>query len=362
MRRTGPPGKGASMKGAVVTIGAGAGGVRAVARGGGSLRPGGARAGDPRVIAILGAGAFGTALAVALARAGREVALVARDAEAAEAMARGRRSPRLPEAALPEGVRPAARAPADAEAVLLAVPAQVLGAALRSADLPDAPLVACCKGIDLGTLTGPAGVIEAERPGSTAAVLTGPSFAADIARGLPTALTLACADGEAAGHLQRLLSTETLRLYTTEDVMGAQIGGALKNVTAIACGAAIGAGLGPSARAALMTRGHAETVRLAVALGARPDTLAGLSGLGDLALTCTSETSRNYRHGLALGRGDAPEGVTTEGVATARAASDLARSGGLEMPVADAVAEITEGRLGVHDAARRLLARPLTTE
>ena len=315
-----------------------------------------------RVIAVIGAGAFGTALAVALARAGREVALVARDSRAAEAMARTRRASRLPGVALPEGVAVTAEVPRGAEAALLAVPAQALGDLLRSGSVPDAPLVACCKGIDLATLTGPAGVIEAARPGATAAVLTGPSFAADIARGLPTALTLACADTGAAGRLQQLLSTETLRLYTTEDVMGAQIGGALKNVTAIACGAAIGAGLGPSARAALMTRGHAETVRLAVALGARPDTLAGLSGLGDLALTCTSDLSRNYRHGLALGRGEPPEGVTTEGVATARAASDLARSGGIEMPVADAVAEITEGRLSVLDAARRLLARPLTTE
>ena len=317
-------------------------------------------AGGARVIAVLGAGAFGTALAVALARAGRAVTLVARDAEAARAMERARRSPRLPGAALPEGVAIAAHAP-EAEAVLLAVPAQSLGAAL-AATLPDAPLVACCKGIDLATLTGPAGVIEAARPGAVAAVLTGPSFAGDIARGLPTALTLACADARAGERLQRLLSTETLRLYTTEDVMGAQIGGALKNVTAIACGAAIGAGLGPSARAALMTRGHAETVRLAVALGARPETLAGLSGLGDLALTCTSEGSRNFRHGLALGRDEAPEAVTTEGVATARAAVDLARSGGMELPVAEAVRDITEARLGVLDAARRLLARPLTTE
>ena len=307
------------------------------------------------MIAVLGAGAFGTALALALARDGRPVTLIARDAEA---LARTRRSPRLPAIALPDAVTIAAEAP-PAEAVLLAVPAQSLGAVLAG-PLPDAPLVACCKGIDLATLTGPAGVIEAARPGTPAAVLTGPSFADDIARGLPTALTLACT--EEAERLQRLLSTDTLRLYTTEDVMGAQIGGALKNVTAIACGAAIGAGLGESARAALMTRGHAETVRLAVALGARPETLAGLSGLGDLALTCTSERSRNFRAGLALGRGEAPEDVTTEGVATARAAVELARSGGMELPVAEAVRDITEGRTGVLDAARRLLARPLTTE
>ena len=313
------------------------------------------------MIAVLGAGAFGTALAVALAAAGRRVTLVARDAEAARALECTRRSPQLAGATLPEGVAVAAEAPEATDAVLLAVPAQALRDVLARA-LPDAPLVACCKGIDLATLTGPAGVIEAARPGVAAAVLTGPSFADDIARGLPTALTLACADAPAAERLQRLLATDTLRLYTTEDVMGAQIGGALKNVTAIACGAAIGAGLGESARAALMTRGHAETARLAVALGARPETLAGLSGLGDLALTCTSERSRNFRHGLALGRGEPPEGVTTEGVATARAAVDLARSGGMELPVAEAVRDITEGRTGVLDAARRLLARPLTTE
>ena len=327
----------------------------------GRAAPGGKGPGRPRVIAVLGAGAFGTAMAVALARAGRAVTLVARDAAAAEAIARDRRAPRLPDATLPEGVTPAAEVPPAAEAILLAVPAQSLAAAL-GARLPDAPLVACCKGIDLGTLTGPAGVVEAARPGATAAVLTGPSFAADMARGLPTALTLACADAAAGERLQRLLSTDTLRLYTTEDVMGAQIGGALKNVTAIACGAAIGAGLGDSARAALMTRGHAETVRLAVALGARPETLAGLSGLGDLALTCTSRGSRNFRHGLALGRREVPEDVTTEGVATARAAVGLARSGGMELPVAEAVWEITEGRLGVPEAAHRLLTRPLTTE
>lgn len=313
-------------------------------------------------VAVIGAGAFGAALAVALARAGRTVALVARDAAAVEAMARAREAPRLPGVRLPEGVRPVAEAPEAAEAVLLAVPAQALGETLRARPLPDAPLVACCKGIDLATLTGPAGVIEAYRPDAVAAVLTGPSFATDIARGLPTALTLACARPREGEALQRLLSTETLRLYTTDDVMGAQIGGALKNVTAIACGAAMGAGLGESARAALLTRGHAETVRLAVALGARPETLAGLSGLGDLALTCTSEHSRNFRHGLALGRGAAPEAGTVEGVATARAAARLAREGGMELPVAEAVDAITEGRLGVLEAARALLARPLTKE
>lgn len=318
-------------------------------------------------VAVIGAGAFGTALAVTLARGGRQVALIDRDPARAEAMARTRRSPHLG-GALPDGIAPTAdpAAAAGARAVLLAVPAQALGRALdvaaRAGGLSGAPLVACCKGIDLATLTGPAGVIEAHAPGAAAAVLTGPSFAVDIAAGLPTALTLACADGAEGERLQALLSTDALRLYATSDVMGAQIGGALKNVTAIACGAAIGAGLGESARAALMTRGHAETVRLAVALGARPETLAGLSGLGDLALTSTSERSRNYRRGLAIGRGEAAEAVTTEGLATARAAVDLARSGGLEMPVAEVVAEMAAGRIGVAEAAQRLLSRPLTTE
>ena len=211
---------------------------------------------------------------------------------------------------------------AGAQAVLLALPMQALAEFLAGAVLPPVPLVACCKGIDLTTLRGPVAVIAAARPGNPVAILTGPSFAADIARGLPTALTLA---GDEAEALQHLLSTPALRLYRTDDVIGAELGGALKNVIAIAAGVVIGAGLGSSARAALMTRGYAEMLRLALSLGARAETLAGLSGLGDLVLTCTSTQSRNFRFGIALGAGtEFDPALTVEGVATARAVVRMA--------------------------------------
>jgi glycerol-3-phosphate dehydrogenase (NAD(P)+) len=222
------------------------------------------------------------------------------------------------------------------------------------------PLVACCKGVDLSTLRGPVALILSRRPEATAAILTGPSFATDIARGLPTALTLAMAEGEA---LQEALSTPTLRLYRTDDVTGAELGGALKNVIAIAAGVVIGAGLGDSARAALMTRGYAEMVRLALALGARAETLAGLSGLGDLVLTCTSPQSRNFRYGFALGRGEVfdPK-ITVEGVATARAVVRLAGEKGIDMPVTAMVDALASGRTSLNDAVGQLMRRPLKQE
>lgn len=318
------------------------------------------------MIGIAGAGAFGTALAVALANGGREVRLWARDAARVQAMRETRRN----EGALPGvDLPPNVSAHSDigevcgGEALLLATPMQALGALLDQWPESDArqPLVACCKGVDLGTLRGPVAVIEARRPGATAAILTGPSFAADIARGLPTALTLATTgDGEA---LQGLLSTPTLRLYRTDDVVGAELGGALKNVVAIAAGVVIGAGLGDSARAALMTRGYAEMVRLAEALGARAETLAGLSGLGDLVLTCTSAQSRNFRFGCALGRGEAFDPlVTVEGVATARAVVRLAEARRVEMPVTGMVDALASGRTLLKDAIGQLMSRPLKQE
>ena len=313
-------------------------------------------------VRILGAGAFGAALAIALARGGRSVALWGRDAAAMGRAAAERRVPRL-DAALPEGVMPTADPdPGDAPVILLAVPMQRLGGVLaaQAPALAGRTLVACCKGIDMETGEGASALIARHVPGARAAVLTGPSFAADIAAGLPTALTLAVrGEGEA---LQRALSTEALRLYLTDDVTGAEIGGALKNVTAIACGAAIGAGMGASARAALMTRGHAEATRLAAALGADPATLAGLSGLGDLALTCHSELSRNYRLGLALG-GGAPrdDGVTVEGAATARAVLPLAAAQGVDMPVAEATVALLNGD-DPRAVAAALLSRPLRSE
>ena len=320
------------------------------------------------MIAVIGAGAFGTALAVALAAAGRAVRLVARDPETAAALAAARANPRrLPGVVLPEGVAVTGgtRGLGEAAAVLLAVPMQALAAATdrAAADLGAAPLVACCKGVERGTLRGPSAVIRAARPGGTVAVLTGPAFAADIARGLPTALTLACADAEAGAALQRLLSTPALRLYRSTDVTGAELGGALKNVIALAAGAAMGAGLGESARAAVITRGHAEMLRLALALGARAETLAGLSGLGDLVLSATSAQSRNYRRGLALGAARPwDEGGTVEGVATAGAAAALARRHGIEMPLTDTVAGLLAGRLSPREGVRQLLSRPLREE
>jgi glycerol-3-phosphate dehydrogenase (NAD(P)+) len=191
--------------------------------------------------------------------------------------------------------------------------------------------------------------------------LTGPSFAADIAEGLPTALTLAVRENGA--DLQEELSTSTLRLYLTHDLTGAELGGALKNVIALAAGISVGAGLGESARAAVVTRGFAEITRFAVSEGAEPETLAGLSGLGDLLLTCTSEKSRNYSAGLAIGAGHTPrEGVTIEGLATAEAVSKVALSRGIDMPLSNTVAAVTHGRLTVREAVELLMSRPLTKE
>jgi glycerol-3-phosphate dehydrogenase (NAD(P)+) len=318
------------------------------------------------MIGIAGAGAFGTALAVALAKGGREVRLWARDAGQVRTMRETRRNEVvLPGVELPENVSVHAEIEniCHGKALLLAMPMQALGVALDTWPQINArqPLVACSKGVDLTTLRGPAALIEARRPGAQAAILTGPSFAADIARGLPTALTLATA-GEGA-VLQELLSTPTLRIYRTDDVIGAELGGALKNVIAIAAGTVIGAGLGDSARAALMTRGYAEMVRLAEALGARAETLAGLSGFGDLVLTCTSAQSRNFRYGCALGKAEAFDPhVTVEGVATARAVAKLAGGLGVDMPVTAMVNALALRTIALNDAIGQLMSRPLKQE
>lgn len=312
---------------------------------------------------ILGAGAFGSALAVALAANG-PVTLWGRRLD----WASSRENPLLPGVILPDTITLTESLPAPGSApVLLAVPMQALGSFLadHAARLDGSQLVLCCKGIDLATLRGPSALVEKHCPSAMAAVLTGPSFAADIARGLPTALTLACASDAEGALLQAQLSTPTLRLYRTADVAGAELGGALKNVIAIAAGIVMGAGLGDSARAALMTRGYAEMVRLAARLGARAETLAGLSGLGDLVLTCTSAQSRNFRHGLALGQGTPPDPtVTVEGLATARAV--LARAAALDMaadvPVTKMVVAVTTGQIGIAEAVQTLMTRPLKEE
>ena len=310
-------------------------------------------------VSVIGAGAFGTALAIVLAAKG-PVTLWGRDIGWRD------ENPRLPGVPLPEGLRLTnALQDCAAETVLLALPAQVLGGFLaeHAARFDGRRLVSCAKGIDLASGQSPARMMTSACPAAVVAVLTGPSFAADIARGLPTALTLACADPQAAEALQADLSTASLRLYRTTDVIGAELGGALKNIIAIAAGAAIGAGYGDSARASVVTRGFAEMGRLAGALGARPETLNGLSGLGDLVLTCTSEQSRNFRYGLALGAGRPfAQGTTVEGAATARAVSSLARQKGIEMPISDLVAGLAEGRIAMKHALNLLLNRPLKEE
>lgn len=313
------------------------------------------------MIAIAGAGAFGTALAVALGREGRAVTLWARDVGE---MAERRRNARyLPGVDLPETVTVTADRDvfARAEVVLLAVPMQALGGFVEAnaALFGGKWLVACCKGVDMATLQGPSAVIRARCADAQIAVLTGPSFAADIARGLPTALTLAGAD-EA---LQARLSTPSLRLYRSADVVGAELGGALKNVMAIAAGVVMGAGLGDSARAALMTRGFAEMQRFALAKGARAETLAGLSGLGDLILTCTSAQSRNFRFGQAMGQEAAFDPtITVEGAATAVAVAKIAQRDGIEMPITQMIAALMAQEITLRQAIQALMSRPLKEE
>ena len=316
------------------------------------------------MIGIVGAGAFGTALAIAFTREGRPVTLWLRDPTTAAQVATTRQNPRLPNTTLPDTITVTANLAdlSNAQALLLAIPMQSLAAFLtqHALSLPKVPLIVCCKGIDLATLRGPTALLTAARPDLPSAILTGPSFAADIAHGLPTALTLAGNDAE---PLQNLLSTPTLRLYRTDDVIGAELGGALKNVIAIAAGVVIGAALGSSARAALMTRGYAEMQRLALTLGARPETLAGLSGLGDLVLTCTSLQSRNLQFGIALGAGsDFDTTITVEGTATAKAVARLARNKQIPMPITQMVADLIDRTVTLEQAVASLMSRPLKQE
>ncbi|TLP65607.1 NAD(P)-dependent glycerol-3-phosphate dehydrogenase [Parasedimentitalea maritima] len=318
-------------------------------------------------VSVLGAGAFGTALAISLASNG-PVKLWARNQDLASDIQTTRvNKSRLPGVVLPDDLTITSdlNAAVDSRILLLAVPMQKLRTVLEqnSQSLSDKTLVACCKGIELNTGIGPISVIRESLPDARPALLTGPSFAADIARGLPTALTLACEDANLGKLLQQQLTTTNLRLYRTTDTIGAEQGGALKNVMAIACGAVIGAGLGDSARAALMTRGYAEMQRMAMACGARPETLAGLSGFGDLTLTCSSDLSRNYQLGLAIGRGETFDpSVTVEGAATARAAAAKADEMKIDMPITQTVTNLVSQRLTIADAAAQLLARPLKEE
>lgn len=318
-------------------------------------------------LAVAGAGAFGTALAIALSTNG-EVLLWARDAaQAADMNASRENTRRLPGAQIPTSVTITSD-PADlggVDIILIAVPAQKVRLWMQQNRdyLAGKRLIMCCKGIELETLSGPAAQVSDIVPDAIPAVLTGPSFAIDIARHLPTALTLACADPIEGEYLQSCLSTPWLRLYRTTDVTGAELGGALKNVIAIACGVCMGAGFGESARAALMTRGFAEMQRLGAALGAEPDTLAGLSGFGDLALTCTSDKSRNYRFGLSIGQGEGFDPtVTVEGAATAAALKSLGEKLSLDLPIASVVHGLSSGEIDSETALATLLSRPLKEE
>lgn len=318
------------------------------------------------MITVLGAGAFGTSLAISLAHTGQPITLWARSG-GADMQASRQNARRLPDAPFPDSLTVSSSLsdiPKDGP-VLLAVPMQQLRSFLtENADiLAQRALVAACKGLDLETYLGPIETIRTTLPSANAALLTGPSFAADIASGLPTALTLACEDAALGKTLQQALTTPNLRIYRTTDTTGAELGGALKNVIAIACGACIGKGMGDSARAALMTRGFAEMQRLALRRGAQPDTLTGLSGFGDLALTCTSELSRNYRFGLALGRAEPFDAsVTVEGVPTAKAVVAWAAEHKIDMPICTAVAALSDGDYSVSDALQTLLSRPLKEE
>lgn len=315
-------------------------------------------------VAVLGSGAFGTSLAIALSRDGAAVTLWGRDRKTISAMNETRRSgPRLPGYDLPKSLRLTADISEIKERLcLLAVPAQLAAGFLRDLHIVPESIASCCKGIDVATGLGPVKTVEAACPGANSAMLTGPSFAQDIARGLPTALVLATSHDDLGAEIQTTLSRPALRIYRTTDVTGAEIGGALKNVIALAAGMTLGAGLGDSARASVIARGFAEMSRYASAKGASLETLHGLSGLGDLVLTCTSEKSRNFATGLALGRRETPDARTVEGLATAKAVSADADTIGLDLPLIATVADVVAGQLDISDAIAALLARPVGKE
>jgi glycerol-3-phosphate dehydrogenase (NAD(P)+) len=322
-------------------------------------------------IAVIGAGAWGVALANVITRAGRCVTLAARDAQCAAAIAERRESPRLPGIKLHDQVRVEAASAGAArhDAILLAVPAQHLRAAVTTIAptlAPGTPVIACAKGIERGTHKFMTDVIAECAPSALPAILSGPSFATDVARGLPTAVTLAASDDAVAAALAQALGSTTFRPYHTTDVRGVEIGGAAKNVLAIAAGIVSGRGLGASAAAALTTRGFAELFRFGAAFGARPETLTGLSGLGDLILTCESAQSRNFSLGVALGRGLTPgaaqSGKLAEGAFTAPVLLEMAKEKDVEMPIASAVAAILDGTLNVDTAIENLLTRPFKAE
>ena len=325
-------------------------------------------------IGIVGAGAWGTALTTVARSQGREVVIWAREAVVVEAINNEHRNTMfLPEAALDPQVR-ATGDPAevcDADAVLLVVPGQFLRGVCESMapDWPGSvPAVICAKGIEEDTGALMTEAVEAALPGAPQAVLSGPTFAAEVAKGLPTAVTIACEEDSIADALIDALGSTTFRTYRSTDLVGAEIGGAVKNVLAIACGIVTGRELGSNARAALITRGLAEMLRLGEAKGARRETLSGLCGLGDLVLTCSSEQSRNMSLGAALGRGERFEDImasrrsVAEGVFNAPAVVKLARALSIDMPICEAVNAILHEGAAIEDEIRKLLSRPLGEE
>ena len=325
-----------------------------------------------RRIGILGAGAWGTALANATARTGHKVTLYDNDTAVMTEIEKYRTNKtRLPDVEVDSGITVAQslREAATADVLLLVVPTQAMrGLAISLAPIlrPSVPLVACAKGIERGTRRFVTEILAETVPQCRPAILSGPSFAADVAKGLPTAVTLAAEDEQLAASLAEALRSPTFRVYHTTDVRGVEIGGAAKNVLAIAAGIVAGRNLGASAQAALTARGFAELVRLGHAYGVKPETLMGLSGLGDLILTCSSPQSRNYALGLALGRGkslaEAGAGKLAEGAFTASVLVETAHAKGIDMPIAEAVDDVLTGRLTVEDAIARLLSRPMGAE
>ena len=323
---------------------------------------------------VIGAGAWGTALAQVCARAGLQVTLQARETEVVESIAAKRENTLfLPGVALESEIAAVADMAglADCDLILAVAPAQHLRSALTALGphlRAGVPVVLCSKGVEQGTLKLMTEVAAETLPGAPLAVLSGPSFAGEVARSLPTAVTLACEDEALGRAIAGAIATPTFRPYLAADMIGAEAGGAVKNVLAIACGIVEGKGLGRSAHAALITRGFAELTRLAVALGARAETVAGLCGLGDLVLTCSSPQSRNMSVGLALGGGmtltEALAGKLSvaEGVASAPAVRALADRLGVEMPICQTVAAILAGEVEVDAAILGLLSRPLKSE
>ncbi len=323
-------------------------------------------------ISVLGAGAWGSALANAAARAGRRVTLWARDQRTVAAVNEHHVTARLAAGLIDPGVAATAdlaRA-AQADAVLLVVPAQAVrsvAAALKAVLEGKVPVVVCAKGIERGSAKFMTEVVVEALPQAVPAILSGPSFADDVARGLPTAVTLAADNAELARALALALGSTSFRPYHSTDIRGVEIGGAGKNVFAIAVGIATGRKLGASAAAALTTRAFAELIRFGCAFGARIETLTGLSGLGDLVLTCSSLQSRNFSLGVALGQGQPlaqaqAGGKLAEGAFTASVLVELARARGIEMPIASAVAAVLAGEIGIDEAIESLLMRPLRAE